>query len=92
MANNSNSNESNQTQGGPGLSERASELKDRAGGLLQDGIEAVKNNPGATAAVIGGVAAAAAAYVNRDKIVETAATLREKVGSSSSSDSSDSKA
>lgn len=57
-------------------------IADRAGGLLQDGIDAVKNNPGTTAAVIGGVAAAAAAFVNKDKLVETAGTLRDKVSGS----------
>jgi hypothetical protein len=58
-------------------------LAERATSLFQGGIDAVKNNPGTAAAVLGSVAAAAAAYVNRDKIVETAGNLREKVGSSS---------
>ncbi|MBS0504707.1 MAG: hypothetical protein JSS55_13100 [Proteobacteria bacterium] len=61
------------------LSSRAAELKDRAGALFQDGIEAVKAHPAATAAVVGGVAAAAAAYVGRDKIAETAGQLRDKM-------------
>ena len=59
-------------------------LSERASGLFQGGVDAVKNNPGTTAAVIGGVAAAAAAYVNRDKLAETASNLREKASSSSS--------
>lgn len=71
---------SNQT--GATMADRASELKDRAGEVLQGGIDAVKNHPGAAAAVVGGVAAAAAAFVNRDKIAETAGNLRDKVGSS----------
>jgi hypothetical protein len=58
-------------------------LAERATALFQGGIDAVKNNPGTAAAVLGSVAAAAAAYVNRDKIVETAGHLREKVGASS---------
>ena len=61
------------------LSDRASDLKDKAGSALQSGIDAVKNNPGTTAAVVGGVAAAAAAFVARDRIAETAGTLRDKV-------------
>lgn len=72
MANNQSdqSNDSNQS------------LAERATALFQGGIDAVKNNPGTAAAVLGSVAAAAAAYVNRDKIVETASNLREKVGAS----------
>jgi hypothetical protein len=58
-------------------------LAERATSLFQGGIDAVKNYPGTAAAVLGSVAAAAAAYVNRDKIVETAGSLRDKVGSSS---------
>lgn len=57
-------------------------LAERATSLFQGGIDAVKNNPGTAAAVLGSVAAAAAAYVNRDKLAETASSLREKVGSS----------
>jgi hypothetical protein len=79
-------NQNSHEQGGTTLADRAGDLKDRAGGLLQGGIDAVKNNPGTTAAVIGGVAAAAAAYVNKDKIVETAGNLRGKSGSSGKSD------
>lgn len=77
-------NQNSQDQGAT-LSDRASDLKDRAGELLQGGLDAVKSHPGATAAVIGGVAAAAAAYVNKDKIVETAGNLRSKAGSSGKS-------
>ena len=54
-------------------------LAERATSLFQGGIDAVKNNPGTAAAVLGSVAAAAAAYVNRDKVIETAGTLRDKV-------------
>lgn len=57
-------------------------LAERATALFQGGIDSIKNNPGTAAAVLGGVAAAAAAYVNRDKLAETASGLREKVGSS----------
>lgn len=58
-------------------------LAERATALFQGGIDSIRNNPGTAAAVLGGVAAAAAAYVNRDKLAETASGLREKVGSSS---------
>lgn len=90
MANNNqtNQNQSNQGQSGTTMADRASDLKDRAGQLFQGGVDAVKNNPGTTAAVIGGVAAAAAAVMNKDKIVETAGALRDKVSGSSGSDSS----
>ena len=54
-------------------------LAERATSLFQGGIDAVKNNPGTAAAVLGSVAAAAAAYVNRDKVIETAGSLRDKV-------------
>ena len=86
MANETQTNRNNQDQGGTTIADRASDLKERAGGLLQGGIDAVKNNPGTTAAVLGGVAAAAAAVINKDKIVETAGALRDKVGSSNKSD------
>ena len=69
MANNQN-NQSN---------ESAESLAERATALFQGGIDAVKNNPGTAAAVLGSVAAAAAAYVNRDKVIETAGNLRDKV-------------
>lgn len=62
-------------------------LADRATTLFQGGIDSIRNNPGTAAAVLGGVAAAAAAYVNRDKLAETASGLREKVGSASSKQS-----
>lgn len=77
MANNQNdtSNQSNES------------LAERATGLFQGGIDAVRNNPGTAAAVLGSVAAAAAAYVNRDKLAETAGNLRDKVGSSSKNES-----
>lgn len=76
----------NEAQGGTTFADRASDLKARAGGLFQGGVDTVKNNPGTAAAVIGGVAAAAAAYVNRDKLAETAGNLRSKSGSSKKSD------
>lgn len=74
MANNNQnqSNDSNQS------------LAERATALFQGGLDAVKNNPGTAAAVLGSVAAAAAAYVNRDKLAETATNLKDRVGSSSS--------
>lgn len=75
------------TQTSSSLSDKASDLKDRAGALLQDGIDAVKAHPGATAAVVGGVAAAAAAYVGRDKIAEAATAIRDKVSEATRSDS-----
>jgi hypothetical protein len=83
MTTNNQSNEQAGNQSSATVVERANGLKERAGVLLQDGIEAVKANPAATAAVIGGVAAAAAAFVNRDKIVETAGTLRDKASGKS---------
>jgi hypothetical protein len=42
----------------------------------------VRNNPGTAAAVLGSVAAAAAAYVGRDKIAETAGNLKDRVSNS----------
>ena len=85
--NNQSNNQSNsQNQSGTTMADRASDLKDRAGEMLQGGIDAVKNNPGTTAAILGGVAAAAAAIANKDKIVETAGGLRDKMGSSGKSD------
>jgi hypothetical protein len=76
VANNQNdkSNESNES------------LAERATSLFQGGLDAVKNNPGTAAAVLGSVAAAAAAYVNRDKVIETAGNLRDKVTSSTKSE------
>lgn len=84
MTANNQTNRNEQDQGGASIGQRAGELKDRAGELLQGGLDAVKNHPGATAAVIGGVAAAAAAVMNKDKIVEAAGALREKVSGSGS--------
>ncbi len=73
MADNQNqSNDSNQS------------LAERATALFQGGLDAVKNNPGTAAAVLGSVAAAAAAYVNRDKLAETAGNLKDRVSSGSS--------
>ncbi|GAO38612.1 hypothetical protein SCH01S_16_01310 [Sphingomonas changbaiensis NBRC 104936] len=82
MANNNQSGQ-DRNQGGTTMADRASDLKDRAGELLQGGMDAVKNNPGTTAAVLGGVAAAAAAVMHKDKIVETAGALRDKVSGGS---------
>lgn len=64
-------------------------LAERATALFQGGIDSIRNNPGTAAAVLGGVAAAAAAYVNRDKLAETASGLREKAGNSSSRQNED---
>lgn len=65
--------------------DRASDLKERAGTLFQEGVEAIKAHPAATAAVVGGVAAAAAAYVGRDRIAEAATSLRDKMNEAKSS-------
>lgn len=74
MANNRNDN---------GGGENAQSLAERATALFQGGIDAVKNNPGTAAAVLGSVAAAAAAYANRDKLAETAGNLKDRVSSGS---------
>lgn len=74
MANTQNDTDSNQS------------LAERATSLFQGGLDAVKNNPGTAAAVLGSVAAAAAAYVGRDKIAETASTLKDKVSGSAKQD------
>ena len=87
MTDNNQTNNQGSNQGGTTMADRATELKDRASGLFQSGVDAVKSNPGTAAAVVGGVAAAAAAYVNRDKIAETAGSLRDKVSSSGKQDS-----
>ena len=54
------------------LRDKAGDLREKASSLIQDGVDYVKNNPGTTAAVVGGVAATAAAAVAgtvyRDKI------------------------
>jgi hypothetical protein len=71
------------------MADRASDLKERAGTLFQGGVDAVKNNPGTTAAVIGGVAAAAAAVMNKDRIVEAAGTMRDKMSSGRSDKTTD---
>lgn len=78
---------SNRNENGTTMADRAHDLKDRAGGLFQGGVDAVKSNPGTAAAIVGGVAAAAAAYVNRDKIAETAGNLRDKMNASGKPDS-----
>lgn len=82
-----NQSDNSRNESGTTMADRASDLKERAGGLFQGGVDAVKSNPGTTAAIVGGVAAAAAAYVNRDKIAETAGNLRDKMSSSGKSDS-----
>ncbi|MBA2919425.1 hypothetical protein GON01_10215 [Sphingomonas sp. MAH-20] len=89
MATDNQTNATNQSQGGTTMADRASDLKERAGTLFQGGVDAVKNNPGTTAAVIGGVAAAAAAVMNKDKIVEAAGAMRDKMSSGRSEKSSD---
>lgn len=91
MANNNQSNQ-DRNQSGTTMADRASDLKDRAGTLFQGGVDAVKNHPGRTAAVVGGVAAAAAAVMNKDKIVEAASAMREKVSGGGSSDKTADKA
>jgi hypothetical protein len=92
MATDNQSNRTDQDQGGTTFADRASDLKDRATGLFQGGVDAVKNNPGTTAAIVGGVAAAAAAVMNKDRIVETAGHLRDRMSGSDKSGKSNSKA
>ena len=82
-------NRTDQAQGGTTMADRASELKERAGTLFQGGVDAVKNNPGTTAAVIGGVAAAAAAVMNKDRIVEAAGAVRDRMSGGSGDKSRD---
>jgi hypothetical protein len=91
MATDNHANRNDQSQGGTTMADRASDLKDRATGLFQGGVDAVKNNPGTTAAIVGGVAAAAAAYANRDKITETAGNLRDRMSGSEKSGKSTNK-
>jgi hypothetical protein len=91
MANNNQSGQ-DRSESGTTMADRASDLKDRATGLFQGGVDAVKNNPGTTAAIVGGVAAAAAAVMNKDKIAETAGNLRDRMSGSEKSDKSSSKA
>ena len=91
MVTDNQANRTDQGQGGTTFADRASDLRDRASGLFQGGVDAVKNNPGTTAAIVGGVAAAAAAYANRDKIAETAGNLRDRMGGSEKSSKSSNK-
>lgn len=70
-----------------GSSQSDMSMSERASGMLQSGVDRVKSNPGMTAAIVGGVAAAAAATVYRDKISETIGGLR---SSSRSNDGSSS--
>jgi hypothetical protein len=88
MANNDQSNQ-DRNQSGTTMADRASDLKDRAGTLFQGGVDAVKNHPGTTAAVVGGVAAAAAAVMNKDKIVEAAGAVRDKMSGGGSGKTTD---
>lgn len=90
MANNNQSGQ-DRSESGTTMADRASDLKDRATGLFQGGVDAVKNNPGTTAAIVGGVAAAAAAVMNKDKIAETAGNLRDRMSGSEKSGKSSSK-
>ena len=53
-------------------------VTEKATELFQTGVDKVKSNPGVTAAIVGGVAAAAAATVYRDKISETIDGIRSK--------------
>jgi hypothetical protein len=91
MANNNQSGQ-DRSESGTTMADRASDLRDRATGLFQGGVDAVKNNPGTTAAIVGGVAAAAAAVMNKDKIAETAGNLRDRMSGSEKSGKSSSKA
>lgn len=59
-----------------GSSQSDMSMSERASGMLQSGVDRVKSNPGMTAAIVGGVAAAAAATVYRDRISETIGGLR----------------
>ena len=91
MATDNQANRTDQAQGSTTFADRASDLKDRATGLFQGGVDAVKNNPGTTAAIVGGVAAAAAAVMNKDRIAETAGNLRDLMSGSEKSGKSSSK-
>jgi hypothetical protein len=83
MASNNQSGQ-DRSDNGTTMADRASDLKERAGTLFQGGVDAVKNHPGTAAAVVGGVAAAAAAVMNKDRIVEAAGAMREKMNSNRS--------
>lgn len=54
----------------------SNDWRSRANGLMQNGVNQAKNNPGMTAAIVGGVAAAAAATVYRDKIGGAISNMR----------------
>ena len=54
----------------------SNDWRSRANGLVQNGVAQAKNNPGMAAAIVGGVAAAAAATVYRDKIGGAISNLR----------------
>ena len=88
MANNNQSGQ-DRSDSGTTMADRASDLKDRAGTLFQGGVDAVKNNPGTTAAVIGGVAAAAAAVMHKDKIVDAAGAVRDRMSGGRSDKATD---
>lgn len=70
-----------------GSSQSDMSMSERASGMLQSGVDRVKSNPGMTAAIVGGVAAAAAATVYRDKISETIGGLRSSTRSNDGSSS-----
>lgn len=70
-----------------GADQSNTSITERASGVLQSGVERVKSNPGMAAAIVGGVAAAAAATVYRDKIGETIGGLRANRNSNDGSSS-----
>lgn len=70
-----------------GSSQSDMSMSERASGMLQSGVDRVKSNPGMTAAIVGGVAAAAAATVYRDKISERIGGLRSSTRSNDGSSS-----
>lgn len=78
---------SGSSTGTPGTRESrgSASISSRASEALQSGVERVKSNPGMTAAIVGGVAAAAAAAVYRDKISETIGGLRSSQNSNDGS-------
>ena len=80
----SKSNSSSQAQSG---TQSSMSMSERASGMLQSGVDRVKSNPGMAAASVGGVAAAAAATVYRDKIGETIGGMRASRNSNDGSSS-----
>lgn len=66
---------------------RSNDWRGRANGMVQNGISQAKNNPGMTAAIVGGVAAAAAATVYRDKIGGAISSMRGRSSDTAMQDS-----